>query len=768
MLGACTALEPADKFQEAIPGAETVAVRIASPATRVGFDDNLGKFSWTAGDKIAVHVSATAQIAGSYKTATVAVDPIDDAIGNFSVVLSGGQERNLFAVYPDVSAVSTAAAADGFKVCLPAERPISGSMADSPVPMVALNATSPLTFQHVGALLRLELKNVPTGTKKIAVSMGKRITGEFAVAGISDAGLDNPSIATEDGSDEVVFVLPEALTSYVSDFILNVPLPTGTYPSLRITARDAADEPIHSYYDEVERSFDAGRGRHAEAQLSNLTTPLCLEAAEIASVVISNPLGLTIELSSDAITWTSMTDERKEIWLGIGDKLYFRGNNTNYANGTSENSLYTNIRCDGRCYLYGNIMSLIQAIGFDEVTSLTNSFTFVSLFSHSNILNKTGEELLLPATTLSNSCYENMFAECATLTAAPELPAVSLPYGAYQRMFYHCEALGKAPRALPATTLNSYCYCEMFAKCPSLTTIPEVLPALNASYGSYKGMFQDCVSLTGTPVIEATVLGQDCFMNMFSGCSNLTSAQELKATKMGSGCYRSMFEGCTSLVSAPQIDANVLANSCFSQMFKGCTALTVPPELNVMDLAQYCYYSMFQGCTSLTKAPNLPAKILQPYCYQQMFHSCTSLLETPDEMNPETTASSCCSSMFEDCTSLASTMEELSAKVLSTSCYARMFYHCSSLEVGPRLPAKNLVNSCYTYMFLGSAVNKIEAYFTSTPNTLYMDRWLDNLLTTTGDIYLNSAITSLWNPANYRTASGIPAGWEIHYVTVQD
>ena len=47
----------------------------------------------------------------------------------------------------------------------------------------------------------------------------------------------------------------------------------------------------------------------------------------------------------------------------------------------------------------------------------------------------------LPATSLGNTCYRNMFYNCKSLEYAPDLPATTLVYGAYQRMFYGCSKL---------------------------------------------------------------------------------------------------------------------------------------------------------------------------------------------------------------------------------------------------------------------------------------------------------------------------------------
>ena len=50
-------------------------------------------------------------------------------------------------------------------------------------------------------------------------------------------------------------------------------------------------------------------------------------------------------------------------------------------------------------------------------------------------------DLLLPATTLTNMCYQYMFAGCQGLTRAPELPATGMTVACYASMFQDCTSL---------------------------------------------------------------------------------------------------------------------------------------------------------------------------------------------------------------------------------------------------------------------------------------------------------------------------------------
>ena len=119
--------------------------------------------------------------------------------------------------------------------------------------------------------------------------------------------------------------------------------------------------------------------------------------------------------------------------------------------------------------VYGNIMSLVDETGFANNTELKSANAFTGLFSGNDKLTD-ASGLLLPATTLNQDCYANMFSRCTALTAAPALPATKLKSNCYSSMFYGCTALTAAPE-LPATELVNGCYYKMFNGCTKLATV---------------------------------------------------------------------------------------------------------------------------------------------------------------------------------------------------------------------------------------------------------------------------------------------------------
>lgn len=169
-----------------------------------------------------------------------------------------------------------------------------------------------------------------------------------------------------------------------------------------------------------------------------------------------------LEYSSDKLIWNSW--DYSPISVNTGNKIYFRGVNTSFA---SNNLNYSTFYSTCSFNANGNIMSLLYGDDFNGQVSLSGKdYCFFKLFYNCNIV----KAPILPATTLSNSCYGTMFAGCKQLTTAPELPATNLKMFCYANMFMFCKQLTTAPE-LPATNLASSSYTNMFYGCDNLTTI---------------------------------------------------------------------------------------------------------------------------------------------------------------------------------------------------------------------------------------------------------------------------------------------------------
>ena len=468
-----------------------------------------------------------------------------------------------------------------------------------------------------------------------------------------------------------------------------------------------------------------------QAAVDFSTKPLTFNILSDGAIIwraSNTSIAKTIKYKLNDNEWASITSNTSSsaptINVVKGDKIQFRGNNAQYATNTS---VYNSFRGSTASFeAEGNIMSLIYGDDFKNKLTISGEYAFTSLFEKCvNLVS--AENLILPATTLANHCYQSMFRDCSSLTTAPSvLPATTLANNCYQYMFYGCTKLTTAP-ALPATTLADYCYQNMFYRCTSLTTAPE-LPATKLASNCYNSMFYGCTKLTTVPKLPATTLVGNCYQSMFQGCTSLTTAPELPATTLVDNCYQNMFSYCPSLTAAPELPATTLARYCYKSMFEGCTKLTTAPELPATTLSSDCYSDMFNGCTSLTTAPELPATTLAIDCYYGMFQGCTSLTTAP----------------------------ELPATTLANHCYDIMFYGCTKLTTAPELPATTLAKGCYYYMFSDcTSLIYIKCLATDISATSCTDGWVSNVAST-GTFVKASSITS-WTRGN----SGIPEGWTV-------
>ena len=104
---------------------------------------------------------------------------------------------------------------------------------------------------------------------------------------------------------------------------------------------------------------------------------------------------------------------------------------------------YINIRPSMKTEIYGNVMSLLKGKdNLESATTIEANNAFYGLFAGAEKLVNNDERLLvLPATTLTEGCYQDMFNGCKGIEKAPELPAPKLEKNCYQEMFYDCAKL---------------------------------------------------------------------------------------------------------------------------------------------------------------------------------------------------------------------------------------------------------------------------------------------------------------------------------------
>ena len=168
---------------------------------------------------------------------------------------------------------------------------------------------------------------------------------------------------------------------------------------------------------------------------------LCFTANTANSTVALNkngsPTAVTLEISTDGSTRTTYTFGSTITLSNIWDKVYWRNTSetTTTLNTSSSNyytfALYWSINASG------DVTSLINK---NLTDTINGTYTFFKLFNAATFQDtsvlKTAPKL--PATTLTNYCYSQMFYQCTWLTTLPELPATTLKSRCYEYMFRYC------------------------------------------------------------------------------------------------------------------------------------------------------------------------------------------------------------------------------------------------------------------------------------------------------------------------------------------
>ena len=590
----------------------TASIDNGNDKTSITINGNEGFLNWTEGDVVNIN--------GKEFTAT--------SVDNDGKATFEGE-----AVTPDTDgkykAIFPANLYQGGNYVLPATQTYAPDNNLSGVnPMYAESTTTDLKFQSICALLKFTLKYnvewpVDYPITKIEVSADQALSGPFTIVD-NVAKLTSPNAQAGVTLDCGVEGVPLDVDTDVAVFYIAIP--AGEYTHLTFKVINKRGD-VDYYTSEGTVTVSANKFYTSEHKPHFVDLDyLCFTAEKAGSTVSMKKYGSpslpALETSTNGVNqWTDFTPGTTTITLAnVGDKVYFRKNGKEAATTFSnDNTNYASFVMTGKIAASGNIMSLID---------------------------RSCETTAIPC----NYCFEGLFWNCTSLTAAPKLPATTLKEYCYEEMFYLCTSLISAPE-LPATTLKEHCYQNMFASCRALTSAPELL-ATTLTTDCYFGMFSDCISLTTAPALPATILGMHCYSNMFYNCESLTTAPELPATTLTDFCYSGMFQSCESLTTAPELSATTLMESCYQNMFSNCESLITAPALPATTLEKFCYFAMFQGCKSLTTAPELPATTLKNGCYGFMFYDCIKLTSAP----------------------------KLPATALTERCYEKMFNRCSSLK----------------------------------------------------------------------------------------
>lgn len=217
---------------------------------------------------------------------------------------------------------------------------------------------------------------------------------------------------------------------------------------------------------------------------------------EIKLDKIKSPNNVELSYSTNnGETWTTMTISSSVNFtvINTGDKIIFKGVNNTFS-GSWDN--YHQFRPTKNFKVYGNAMSLLYGDNFINNSEFASGSThnLCGLFYNTATLIN-AENLILPATTCTVSCYNGMFRGCANLTTAPQLPALYSAQDCYSSMFEGCINLEVAPE-INLVDMSQNCCKRMFCMnrnnkitTPKMTKSP-ILRCATGVNGCYEEMFK--------------------------------------------------------------------------------------------------------------------------------------------------------------------------------------------------------------------------------------------------------------------------------------
>ena len=265
---------------------------------------------------------------------------------------------------------------------------------------------------------------------------------------------------------------PASSESKVSNFVY-----TSSKPSVAIvdqngtvTGLSSGDAVITVHMDETREGWYAAADRTYKVTVKNPTagdvqtadknTPLTLVAQADGKITVAFNNGIT--LSSDITysvnggaeqTISKSTEGAYDITVKKGDVVQLYSTNTALSSGVSgargmtravaDGAKYVNIKPSMNTEIYGNLMSLLKGkSNFASATAIEANYAFYGLFAGADkLVNNIIRHPELPATTLKEGCYEDMFYGCKGITRAPDLPAGVLTKNCYKEMFADCSKL---------------------------------------------------------------------------------------------------------------------------------------------------------------------------------------------------------------------------------------------------------------------------------------------------------------------------------------
>ena len=151
--------------------------------------------------------------------------------------------------------------------------------------------------------------------------------------------------------------------------------------------------------------------------------------------------GLTVSLEGNMFEYCIDGDGHWKKVIGVETESIDTGHMLSIRGEVQEISKPLGIgtfKISKKCNLKGNCLSIL--FKDNAANNYRLEYSLARLFYRCEGIVEVSENFL-PATTLTDYCYENMFYGCTSLTTAPELPATTLASYCYYCMFDGCSKL---------------------------------------------------------------------------------------------------------------------------------------------------------------------------------------------------------------------------------------------------------------------------------------------------------------------------------------
>lgn len=515
---------------------------------------------------------------------------------------------------------------------------------------------------------------------------------------------------------------------------------------------------------------------------------------------LSAPMGKgwvfdSVEYSLDKANWITVDTSGDWVSKTIiqldnpadGSRVWLRAKPSDDSWGTSVTSYRCSISIISslgqKVNVGGNIMSLIYGGDFtgNEVDFPSGSkYNFKGLLIPdigSGII-EDASQLILPATTLTNGCYYEMFKLCKSLIAAPTITQATIQSGyPYDYMFRGCSSLESLTIENTNIRNNEYILYGMSPKTivykkegvttPSNPNKLTVVTLKNTPFNVAKAKkwvinnkeVKQVVDSQGrliwkrpkpkpsysTPFYLEDTSGNGNTVSITKNNSNAPTLTIEKSTNgvnwttMGTTSTTAitaaipangkLYLRCnaTSWGSGTQDQNNVISTTGYDNINVGGNIMSLlygsnfsGQERTFPSGSTRTFEKLFYQNSSIDNSEDLllPATTLVNWCYAYMFQDCNFMNTTP-ELPAMMLAESCYRGMFEH--TGISTTPILPATTLAQWCYYDMFGYCYSLVTVSTLPAHTLAYGCYENMFSHcSNLKNVELPATTLSERCYM------------------------------------------------